>query len=114
MEGHVSESVTIRFEKSSGDQIEVQARHGCSVMEAAIMNNVAGIEAECGGACICATCHVYCDHIDEGVLAEMSSEEDDMLDMVAGERRPTSRLSCQLRVSDNLKDAVFILPESAF
>lgn len=114
MESHVSGAVTIRFKRSSGDQIEVQARHGCSVMEAAIMNNVAGIEAECGGACICATCHVYCDHIEDGVLGEMSAEEDDMLDMVAGERRPTSRLSCQLRVSDGLRDAVFILPESVF
>lgn len=110
----MSGSVTIRFEKSSGEQIEVQARAGVSVMEAAIMNNVGGIEAECGGACICATCHVYCDRIDDGVLAEMTSEEDDMLDMVSGDRRPTSRLSCQLRVSDRLQDAVFILPEPAF
>lgn len=110
----MSGSVTIRFEKSSGEQIEVQARAGISVMEAAIMNNIGGIEAECGGACICATCHVYCDRIDDGVLSEMTSEEDDMLDMVSGERRPTSRLSCQLRVSDRLQDAVFILPEPAF
>lgn len=110
----MSGSVTIRFEKSSGEQIEVQARAGISVMEAAIMNNIGGIEAECGGACICATCHVYCDRIDDGVLSEMTSEEDDMLDMVSGERRPTSRLSCQLRVSDRLRDAVFILPEPAF
>lgn len=110
----MSGSVSIRFEKSSGEQIEVQARAGISVMEAAIMNNIGGIEAECGGACICATCHVYCDRIDDGVLSEMTSEEDDMLDMVSGERRPTSRLSCQLRVSDRLQDAVFILPEPAF
>lgn len=110
----MSGSVTIRFEKSSGEQIEVQARAGISVMEAAIMNNIGGIEAECGGACICATCHVYCDRIDDGVLSEMTSEEDDMLDMVSGERRPTSRLSCQLRVSDRLRDAVFILPEPTF
>jgi len=106
--------VTIRFETSTGEQIEIQARPGISVMEAAIMNNVEGIEAECGGSCICATCHVYCDRIDASLLPDRTAEEDDMLDMVAGERRPTSRLSCQLRVNDKIQGAVFILPEPAF
>ncbi len=110
----MSGSITIRFRKESGQQIEVQARPGISVMEAAVMNNVSGIEAECGGACICATCHVYCDQVTEGVLPEMSGEEDDMLDMASAERRATSRLSCQLRVSDKLENAVFVIPENQF
>lgn len=110
----MSEAITIKFETSGGEQIEVQARPGVSVMEAAVMNNVGGIEAECGGACICATCHVYCDNLEDGTVGEMSSEEDDMLDMASAERRPTSRLSCQLRVSEKLKGAVFIIPENQF
>lgn len=110
----MSDLVPFRFKDTDGVETEVEARPGVSVMETAIMNNVSGIEAECGGSCICATCHVYCDEIGEGVLAEMSSEEDDMLDMVSGERRPTSRLSCQIRVSEKLRDAVFLVPESLF
>ncbi len=108
----MSEAITIKFETSGGEQIAVRARPGISVMEAAVMNNVQGIEAECGGACICATCHVYCDDLDEDTLGEMSSEEDDMLDMSPAERRPSSRLSCQLRVTEKLEDAVFVIPES--
>lgn len=110
----MSETVTIIFEKCDGQRIEVAARAGASVMETAVINNVGGIEAECGGSCICATCHVYCDDVAEGALAEMSSVEDDMLDLAAAERRPTSRLSCQIRVGPELDRAVFVIPEAQF
>ncbi|MBN9035026.1 MAG: 2Fe-2S iron-sulfur cluster binding domain-containing protein [Rhizobiales bacterium] len=110
----MSESVTIIFEKRDGERIEVAARTGASVMETAVVNNVAGIEAECGGSCICATCHVYCDHVADGVLDEMSPIEDDMLDLAAAERRPSSRLSCQIRVGPALDRAVFVIPEAQF
>lgn len=110
----MSDTITIKFRNGGGEPVEVQARAGVSVMEAAVMNNIHGIEAECGGACICATCHVYCDGLDASVLPEMSSEEDDMLDMATAERRPGSRLCCQLRVNDNLEGAVFTIPESQF
>lgn len=110
----MSETITIKFRNGNSEPVEVQARAGVSVMEAAVMNNISGIEAECGGACICATCHVYCDQMDEGVLPEMSSEEDDMLDMASAERRAGSRLCCQLRVSDKLEGALFTIPESQF
>lgn len=110
----MGDTITITFEVGEARRIEVHAKPGVSVMEAAVMNNVGGIEAECGGACICATCHVYCDEIPEGVLGEMSAEEDDMLDLAAGERRPKSRLSCQLRVTEKLENAVFIIPENQF
>lgn len=110
----MSDTITIKFRNGGGEPVEVQARAGVSVMEAAVMNNIRGIEAECGGACICATCHVYCDELDQGVLPEMSSEEDDMLDMATAERRSSSRLCCQLRVSDKLEGAMFTIPESQF
>src|SRR5690606_5844623 len=109
----VSTPVTIIFETAQGRR-EVQAKLGASVMETAVMNNVSGIEAECGGACICATCHVYADNVPEELLKPMSSEEDDMLDMATAERRPTSRLSCQLRVTPELDNQVFIIPENQF
>lgn len=106
----MSDTVEIVFEKPDGERIAIAARHGCSLMEAAILNNVPGIEAECGGACICATCHVYCDFVEEGILDEMRLDEDDMLDMSPVERRPTSRLACQIKVSDRLRNSVFLVP----
>lgn len=109
----MSGPVTIIFETAQGRR-EVQAKIGASVMETAVMNNVSGIEAECGGACICATCHVYTDKVPQELLQPMSSEEDDMLDMATAERRSTSRLSCQLRVTAELENTVFIIPESQF
>jgi len=109
----MSGPVTIIFETPEGRR-EVQAKIGVSVMETAVMNNISGIEAECGGACICATCHVYTDNVPEELLKPMSSEEDDMLDMATAERRATSRLSCQLRVTPELNNTVFIIPENQF
>lgn len=110
----MSEPVTIIFQTAAGARVEVPARAGASVMEAAIMNNVGGIEAECGGSCICATCHVYCDQVPDGLLDEMSATEDDMLDLAAAERRSSSRLSCQIRVNARLDRAVFVIPEAQF
>src|SRR5690606_11931145 len=109
----MSGPVTIIFETPEGRR-EVQAKIGVSVMETAVMNNISGIEAECGGACICATCHVYTDNVPEELLKPMSSEEDDMLDMAAGSGRATSRFSWQLRVTLELSNTVFIIPENQF
>ncbi len=80
-------------------------------MLGAIQASVPGIEAECGGALDCATCHVYVapDWIDR--LPAVSDEEDALLDSVAAERRPGSRLSCQINVSDALDGLVVHLPE---
>ena len=109
----MADTVEIVFEKPDGHRITVAVRSGCSLMEAAIMNNVPGIEAECGGACICATCHVYCDHVDDSLLGEMRLDEDDMLDMSPAPRRPSSRLACQIKVSSALRSSVFLLPGGA-
>lgn len=85
---------------------------GTSVMRAAIMNGVEGIVAECGGEMMCATCHVY---IEEDQLArtpKMAEEEAAMLEFTASERRPNSRLSCQLTVTPELDGLVVHLPET--
>ena len=89
----------------------VDAEVGSTVMENAIRNGVPGIEAECGGACACATCHVY---VDENFAAETgrpSAMEESMLDF-AENVEPNSRLSCQIKVSDALDGLVVRMPES--
>jgi 2Fe-2S ferredoxin len=92
----------ITFEQADGSAAEVDARSGESLMEAAIDNDVAGIIAECGGACSCATCHVYVDPAWADRLPPPEPLEDGMLDCVL-DRQPTSRLSCQIRVDDSLE-----------
>lgn len=89
---------------------EVEADNGSSVMEAAIRNGIPGIDAECGGACACATCHVYIDEEWTSVVGGPDAMEEDMLDF-AYEVQPTSRLSCQIRVSDELDGLVVKVPE---
>lgn len=84
---------------------------GTSLMEAAVSANVSGIEAECGGSLICATCHVYVAETDRGGLPPPSAEEDAMLEFVAAERRPSSRLSCQLLGAGELERLTVQLPE---
>ena len=88
----------------------VDAEIGATVMETAIRNAVPGIEAECGGACACATCHVYVDEAWQAKTGEASPMEQDMLDF-AFDVRPNSRLSCQIKVSDDLDGLVVTTPE---
>ena len=90
------------FEQPDGRIDEVDARSGESLMEAAVDNDIRGIVAECGGACSCATCHVYVDPDWAGRLPPPDPLEDGMLDCVI-DRQPTSRLSCQIRVDDSLE-----------
>jgi 2Fe-2S ferredoxin len=84
---------------------------GKSLMLGAQSNGVAGILGECGGQAMCATCHVYVDAKDLDLLPSMSDEEDAMLEDTASERKPTSRLSCQLEASDDVDGIVVYLPE---
>ncbi|WP_018697893.1 2Fe-2S iron-sulfur cluster-binding protein [Amorphus coralli] len=89
---------------------EVEAATGSTVMENAVRNMVPGIEAECGGACACATCHVYVDEGWREKVGEASPMEEDMLDF-AYDVQPNSRLSCQIRVTDELDGLVVRVPE---
>ncbi|WP_207004657.1 2Fe-2S iron-sulfur cluster-binding protein [Trinickia mobilis] len=79
-----------------GERREIGVPAGTSVMEAAIRNNVRGIDAECGGCLSCATCHVYVDASSTAELPSPDESELELLEGVAAERRPESRLSCQL------------------
>ena len=94
-----------------GTERTVEASNGESVMEAAIKNSIPGIDAECGGACACATCHVY---VDEAFMDKVGMPEDmeqSMLDF-AENVKETSRLSCQISVSDDLDGLKVSTPES--
>ena len=101
----------LTFIQADGSSSEIEAVRGSSVMETAIDNDVDGIVAECGGACSCATCHVY---VAEEWLAKLTPpdpQEDGMLDCVL-DRQPNSRLSCQIRVTDELDGLVVTVPEA--
>ena len=100
----------ITYIDPAGEKYDVEAENGSTVMENAIRNGVPGIEAECGGACACATCHVYVDEAFMPKVGGPSPMEEDMLDF-AYEVRPTSRLSCQIRVSDELDGLIVTVPE---
>ena len=100
----------ITFIAFDGTKFDVEAENGSTVMENAVRNAIPGIEAECGGACACATCHVYVDDAWTDIVGEPEALEEDMLDF-AYDVRPTSRLSCQIRVRDELNGLVVHIPE---
>lgn len=100
----------ITYIAADESRYEVEAENGSTVMENAIRNGVPGIEAECGGACACATCHVYVDEAFKEIVGEPEPMEEDMLDF-AFDVRPTSRLSCQIRVSDELDGLTVTVPD---
>jgi 2Fe-2S ferredoxin len=95
----------VTYIQPNGSERTIEARAGTTLMEAAIDNDVAGIVAECGGACSCATCHVYVDAAWAPKLTPPDAQEDGMLDCVL-DRRETSRLSCQIVLTDELDGIV--------
>ncbi len=92
----------IIYHALDGQRYELEVASGHTVMEGAIDNGVPGILAECGGACACATCHAYIDDKWLARLKPMDDMEDAMLD-TAVERRPNSRLTCQIEITAELE-----------
>ena len=103
----------ITFITHDGARHEVEAQNGMSVMEAAIKNMVPGIDADCGGACACATCHVFVGPEWRERTGERSEMEEDMLDF-AYDVQESSRLSCQIKVRDELDGLTVKVPEKQF
>jgi 2Fe-2S ferredoxin len=103
----------ITYIQPDGSSKTVDADPGMTVMEAAKKNLVDGIEAECGGACACATCHVYVDDAWRAKVGNPETTEEDMLDF-AFDVRETSRLSCQIKVTPELDGLVLRIPEKQF
>src|SRR6476661_10887924 len=100
----------ITFIQPDDTEQVVDAENGMTVMEAAKKNLVEGIEAECGGACACATCHVYVDETWREKTGGPSPMEEDMLDF-GYDVRENSRLSCQIKVSDDLDGLIVRTPD---
>jgi 2Fe-2S ferredoxin len=100
----------ITYIDTDGASRTIDAEIGSTVMETAIKNGIPGIEAECGGACACATCHVYVDEAWTAVVGEPSPMEEDMLDF-GYDIRANSRLSCQIKVTAEIDGLIVRTPE---
>jgi 2Fe-2S ferredoxin len=100
----------IVFMQPDGVRREIEAPAGITLMEAARLNNIVGVVAQCGGACACATCHVYVDPQWLGKLEPPEDMEEGMLE-TAWEPRANSRLSCQVQISAKLDGLTVTVPE---
>ena len=102
----------ITYIEQSGKERNVEVPAGWTVMEGAVKNRVSGIDADCGGACACATCHVFVEDAAYAAKIPLKSDmEETMLDF-APEIKPTSRLSCQIKVTKDLDGLVVRMPHS--
>lgn len=100
---------TIRFIDPQGSSREVTAHAGVSLMRAAVDADLPGIDAQCGGYCSCATCHVYLEEASEKVPPP-ALDESAVLEFVVAERRPNSRLSCQIELTEAMNGLVVSIP----
>ena len=105
---------TLTIIEFNGTEHQLEAEVGKSAMQAAVDGLVPGILADCGGSCSCATCHCYVDEAWAEKVGQPSAHECDMLEAASAELRPTSRLSCQITVTDALDGIVVYLPETQF
>ena len=101
----------ITYQEFDGTPHMVEVKNGLSVMEGAIRNNIPGIDADCGGSCACATCHVFVDEAWLGKLEPQDAQEKSMLGFAATVQA-NSRLACQLKVTDALNGLVVRMPEA--
>ncbi|MDQ7018671.1 MAG: 2Fe-2S iron-sulfur cluster-binding protein [Robiginitomaculum sp.] len=103
--------VKITYIENDGTEHTVDVKPGITLMEAAVNNMVPGIDADCGGACACATCHVYIDPAFAEKTGSAESMEESMLDF-ASDPKPESRLSCQITVTEDMDGLILRLPRS--
>jgi 2Fe-2S ferredoxin len=101
----------ITYVDANGRSTTIDLTDGWSLMQGATTHGIEGILGECGGSCACATCHCYVDDFLAGALPPPTQGELDMLENVVAERRPNSRLACQIRASATLDGGVVTLPE---
>ena len=101
----------IKYIEHNGKEHDVEVPVGWSVMEGAVKNLIPGIDADCGGACACATCHVFVDPAFEAKIPPKSDMEETMLDF-APEIQANSRLSCQIKVTAELDGLIIRMPKS--
>ncbi len=99
----------ITYIENNKEEHVVEVPNGNTVMEGAVQNNIPGIDADCGGAMACATCHIYVDEKWYDKIKKKEDGEEDMIDM-AFEPNKFSRLSCQIIVSDDLDGLIVRMP----
>ncbi|SDI71963.1 2Fe-2S iron-sulfur cluster-binding protein [Alloyangia pacifica] len=104
----------VTFIADDGTETVLDVAVGTSIMEAAVMSNVDGIMGECGGSINCATCHVYVQNAGGFGLPDVGEVENEMLDATAAERRPESRLSCQLIMTEAMAGLIVRLPDAQY
>jgi len=104
----------ITYVHPDGAQDTLDVEVGTSVMMGALMAGIAEIAGECGGNAMCATCHVYVSDVDLARLEATEEIEDEMLDSVAAERTPASRLSCQIQMTESLDGLTVLLPSTQY
>jgi len=107
----VWEMPKVVYVSPAGDTREIDVPAGMTVMAAALKNGIDGIVAECGGVCMCSTCHVFVDQQFFDRLPSAQDTEEAVLEIAAVERQPTSRLSCQIKVTDDLDGLIVRIPE---
>ncbi len=101
----------ITYIEHSGTEHVVDVASGLTVMEGARDNNVPGIDGDCGGACACSTCHVYVHPDWVSKIPEMDDMEEDMLDFAFEPDMARSRLTCQVKVTDDMDGLIVHIPE---
>lgn len=105
----------VTYIEASGAEHVIDVPVGENVMRGALYNNIEGIVGECGGALSCATCHCYVDDSwTDTVGGPASHEESELLEAAAAEVKPTSRLSCQIELTDELDGLIVRLPEAQY
>jgi len=108
----MSKEITLNFQLADGTVQTVDAVIGDSIMETAIKNDIDDVVAECGGSLICATCHIYVSDETAALIDPADDTEQDMLEGTSAERKPNSRLSCQVIVSEGMEGHTVETPES--
>lgn len=101
----------VTYISSTGESTTIDVPNGQTVMENAVRNGIDGIVGECGGAMMCATCHVYVDPAFVDKLPPISDEQEEMLGVTAAERKPNSRLSCQIEMRAEYDGLIVRMPE---
>lgn len=102
----------VTYIEFDGTAHEIDLAVGSSLVEGAVQNDIPGIVAECGGSCMCSTCHVYVDESFASNLPDKEEEEEEMLEEAVAEIKATSRLSCQLRMTQEMDGIIVRMPES--
>src|SRR5215813_15553452 len=101
----------VTYVAADGSRKEIDVPVGTTVMAAALKHGIDGIVAECGGVCMCSTCHVFVDENFLGKIPPADDTEEAVLEIAAIERQPNSRLSCQIKVTEDLDGLIVVMPE---